>query len=336
MSQTTILHTGCKANIYLDILGRRDDGYHELRTLFLPLPKPHDTLTIKVGSAGTGLAGTGLRLKCLGRKIDTEDNILLRAYKAFTACNKTSPDLEVCLIKRVPIGAGLGGGSSNAAAFLIFLNQLSVPSPLSDKQLHALAASIGADVPFFLYNRPAWAEGIGDILHPADISLAGLSVAVACPDIQVSTAWAYQAWDKTQPATPVNPKPGLLTALGLKDIVNVCPNLFFYNCFERVVFSAYPHLRNIKENLLIHGAAGVALSGSGASIVAVFRNPESLESASHWMRRIGLDHYKRSFEKTARSSTLGRRQAVRHGSLESAFGGSNPPAPAIINRQLKD
>lgn len=292
MSRTTILHTGCKANIYLDILGRRNDGYHELRTLFLPLPEPHDTLTIKAGPAGTGI-----QLQCLGRKIDTEDNILLRAYKAFTACNKTSPDLEVCLTKRIPLGAGLGGGSSNAAAFLIFLNQFSAPTPLNDKQLHALASTIGADVPFFLYNRPAWAEGIGDVLHPADVSLAGLSIAVACPDTQVSTAWAYQAWDKTQAARPGEVKSGLLTALALQDIVTACPNLFFYNCFERVVFSAYPHLRNIKENLLIHGAAGVVLSGSGASIIAIFRDPGSLKSASHWMRRIGLDHYKHSFEK---------------------------------------
>jgi 4-diphosphocytidyl-2-C-methyl-D-erythritol kinase len=287
---STTLHSGCKVNIFLEIRELRNDGYHNLRTLFFPLPEPHDTMVITAGQQGASLS-----LTCLGRKIDNDDNILLRAYKLFSQRTGLTPDLEIRLTKRIPIGAGLGGGSSNAAAFLLFLNRLATAISLNDVDLHSLAATVGADVPFFLTNRPAWAEGIGDILRPADISLAGFYSVLVCPEIQISTAWAYRAWDETQ--TILSPRrPSQLTACGLQDILTTCPNAFFYNSFEQVVFPAYPHLRKIKERLLEHGAAGAVLSGSGASIIAIFRDPRDQERASRWIKQANLDHYKHSFE----------------------------------------
>jgi len=290
MHPPTTLHPGCKVNIYLDIRGRQTDGLHQLLTLFLPLPEPHDTLIISPGPAGTGF-----RLTCRGHVLDETDNILLRVYKAFSQCTKTALDLDVQLTKKIPVGAGLGGGSSDAAAFLKYLNSLSQPSALSEKSLLAVASAIGADVPFLLSNQPAWAENIGDVLHPAAISLAGLHSVVVCPDIRISTAWAYQAWDKALSAKSVAPQAGLLTDFKLKDIFSFWPYLFFSNAFEHVVFPTHPHLRDIKENLLACGAAGVVLSGSGASLFAIFRNPRHMEKATHWMSRIGLDHYKHSW-----------------------------------------
>lgn len=284
------LHPGCKINIFLEIREVRSDGYHNLRTLFFPLPEPRDTMVISAGQRGTSLS-----LTCLGHKIDSNNNILLRAYKLFSQRTGFAPDLEVRLTKRIPIGAGLGGGSSNAAAFLLFLNRLAASMSLNDVDLHSLAATVGADVPFFLTNRPTWAEGIGDVLRPADISLTGFHSVLVCPEIQISTAWAYRAWDETQTIMSSR-QPGQLTACGLQDILIACPNAFFYNSFEQVVFPAYPHLRNIKERLLEHGAAGAGLSGSGASIIAIFRNPLDQERALRWIRQANLDHYKSSFE----------------------------------------
>lgn len=291
MLSATILQPGCKVNIYLDIRGQRDDGRHDLLTLFLPLPEPHDTITIRPGPAGTGLS-----LACRGEQIDAHENILARAYRAFSECTTTALDLEVQLTKRIPAGAGLGGGSSDAATFLRFLNQSVRPSPMDERGLHALAATIGADVPFFLYNQPAWGEGIGDVLHPADIPLGGLHSIVVCPDTRISTAWAYQAWDNARAGLLVQAAAGLLTALELKDIQKTWPNVFFANTFEHVIFPAYPYLRNIKENLLACGASGAVLSGSGASLFAIFRDPRHMESASQWMGQAGLTHYKHSWQ----------------------------------------
>jgi len=283
------LHSSCKVNIFLEIRELRSDGYHNLRTFLVPLPEPYDTMIINAGQQGTGLS-----LTCLDRKIDNNDNILLRAYKLFSRRTGFAPDLEVRLTKRIPIGAGLGGGSSNAAAFLLFLHRLDPAISLGDTELRNLAATVGADVPFFLNNQPAWAEGIGDVLRPADISLTGFHSILVCPKIQVSTAWAYRTWDETRASLSFT-RPGQLTACELQDRIIYCPNAFFYNSFEQVVFPAYPHLRNIKERLLEHGAAGAVLSGSGASIIAIFRDLQDQQRALRWIKQAKLDHYKHSF-----------------------------------------
>lgn len=286
---STTLHSGCKINIFLEIRESRGDGYHNLRSLFFPLPEPHDTMVISAGQQGTGLS-----LACLGRKIDNNDNILRRAYDLFSRRTGFAPDIEVELTKRIPIGAGLGGGSSNAAAFLLFLNRLAPAMSLNDVALHRLAATVGADVPFFLTNRPAWAEGIGDVLRPADVSLAGFHSILVCPETQISTAWAYRAWDEKRTILP-SWQSAQLTAQALQDIFTACPNAFFYNSFEQVVFPVYPHLRNIKERLLELGAAGAVLSGSGASIIAIFRDPRDQQHALRWIKQAKLDHYKHFF-----------------------------------------
>lgn len=276
------LHPGCKVNIYLDILGRRENGYHDLLTLFLPLSTPQDDLTVE-----GGMPGSGLRIDCTGREIGPGENILHRAYGTFCRRTDTAPDLHVRLEKRIPMGAGLGGGSSNAAALLLYMNRHCLPAPLGESELLQLAAAVGADVPFFLLNRPAWAQGIGDVLYPAEVSLEGCSLVLVCPDLRISTAWAYEAWDQAADSR--------LTGQESKDIFTDWPNVLFYNCFERVVFPAFPSLREIKERLLGFGASAAVLSGSGSSILAVFREPRSLESALGWMDHDGLEHYSHSF-----------------------------------------
>ncbi|WP_031387485.1 4-(cytidine 5'-diphospho)-2-C-methyl-D-erythritol kinase [Desulfonatronum thiodismutans] len=280
----TRLLAGCKVNIFLEILGLRDDGYHDLATLFLPLPTPHDILTVTQGAPGTGLT-----LTCSEDAVPHEENILARCYEHFGGTTGFRPDVNVHLQKEIPMGAGLGGGSSDAAAFLRYLNNAAGAFRLNDADLISLAGDLGADVPFFLFNRPAWATGRGDRLTPIRLPLDGLTVVLACPRVHISTAWAYKAWDetcvgKTPPSFPLTPQiaPDMFPAL---------PISVFHNSFELPVFTTHPQLRLVKEALLSCGASGAVMSGSGASLFAVFRAPAQAEKAAGRVREWDIPTY---------------------------------------------
>lgn len=283
-SLPTRLLAGCKVNIFLDILGLRDDGYHDLATLFLPLPTPRDVLTVTPGAPGTGLT-----LTCSADGVSHEENILAKCYEHFGSAAGFRPDMNVHLQKDIPMGAGLGGGSSDAATFLKYLNDEAGAYRLHDADLISLAGDLGADVPFFLLNRPAWATGRGDRLTPIHLPLNGLTVVLACPRIHVSTAWAYKAWDetclkKTSPPFPLTPQiaPDMFPAL---------PISVFHNSFELPVFATHPQLRLVKETLLSWGASGAVMSGSGASLFAVFRETTQAEKAAGRVREWDIPTY---------------------------------------------
>lgn len=284
---STTLCAGSKVNLYLDILNRREDGYHDLLSVFLPLAVPSDTLIITPAPPGAGV-----RLTCRGRELDSRENILHRAAEAFMRRVQGAVDLDVQLIKRIPVGAGLGGGSSDAAAFLKHLNATS-NVPLHAAELRDLATEVGGDVPFFLDNKAAVVQGIGDILRPVRIPLAGLHGLLACPAVHVSTSWAYHAWDRACSRGPE--KHGLLTGQKNQDNFSSLPNVFFFNAFENVVFSAFPSLRLIKEKLLAFGAAGAVLSGSGASIFALFRDALQVQQSASWLESNGISYYIQDF-----------------------------------------
>ncbi|MDE7065926.1 MAG: 4-(cytidine 5'-diphospho)-2-C-methyl-D-erythritol kinase, partial [Desulfovibrionaceae bacterium] len=181
------LHAGCKINLGLHITGVRADGYHELDSLFYPLPEPHDTLHIRENAV------PGLTLECSRTDIDPRRNTVTRAYAAFSAATDFSPALQVVLEKGIPQGAGLGGGSADAGALLRALNAWA-PVPLREAELVNVAAAVGADVPFFLYNRPCRVRGIGERMTPCEPDLSGLHLLLLCPDVHISTPWAYAAW----------------------------------------------------------------------------------------------------------------------------------------------
>jgi 4-diphosphocytidyl-2-C-methyl-D-erythritol kinase len=280
----TRLLAGCKVNIFLEILGLRDDGYHDLATLFLPLPTPRDLLTVTKDAPGTGLT-----LTCSENAVTHEENILARCYEYFGRATGFRPDVNVHLQKGIPMGAGLGGGSSDAAAFLKYLNDGAGTFRLNDTNLISMAGDLGADVPFFLLNRPAWATGRGDRLTPVRLSLDGLTMVLACPRVHVSTAWAYKAWDKTcsEKTSPSFP----LTLQIAPDMFPALPISVFHNSFELPVFSMHPQLRIVKETLLSCGASGAVMSGSGASLFAVFRTPVQAEKAADRVREWDIPTY---------------------------------------------
>ncbi len=277
-----------KINLSLAILGRRADGYHDLESLFVPVAGLCDTLEVSPGPAGSGCLVSPELPGC-----PPEKHLVFRAWRAYKQATGFAPDISVRLTKRIPTGAGLGGGSSDAATLLCWLQTQAKDSALPKAELVRLAAGLGADVPFFLQPGPAWARGIGDELTPVELDLAGLTLLLVLPDVQVSTAWAYTAWDEDA-ADPRSKAPegdgtrGLTTTAPThKRRVSLSP-VVVQNDFEAVVFPAHPGLRVLKERLLELGAAAAAMSGSGAGLFGLFRERRLALAAAEVLRTKGL------------------------------------------------
>lgn len=272
----SVVVAGCKVNLGLRITGVRPNGYHELDSLFWPLPRPCDRLHIS--ETGT----SGIVVHCDTPGIDLGRNTLTTAYAALAERVPNLPGLEVQLIKGIPAGAGLGGGSSDAAALLQWLNKR-LPAPLGDEELAAIALKVGADTPFFLKNTPCRVKGIGEIIEPCALDeLAGMHLVLVCPDIHASTPQAYADYDAATQAANAIPGQNCLTKPESKAngtfLSGVRIALDLHNDLEAVVFSRHPQLAEIKANLLRLGACAVAMSGSGSSIVALFARESHVES----------------------------------------------------------
>jgi len=281
---TITLAAGCKVNLHLRLTGRLDNGYHTLESLFVPLPEPTDTLTLAFGPQGGPFS-----LTCSDPALEGEANTVARAWRAFCAATGLAPALAVRLDKGVPTGAGLGGGSADAALVLRELNARAGARALGPAALARLGASIGADVPFFLGRGPAWAEGVGDALTPVGLALAGLTLVVLCPPVHVSTAWAYGAWDAANPGGPgLRDSCHSLTWAPERFKSSPCSLPPLYNSFEAVVFPAYPNLRRYKEKLLQDGACGAVMSGSGASLLGLFRDNLQAENCARGFREASV------------------------------------------------
>ncbi len=284
MSKTYSIKSGCKINLYLKILNRRRDGYHNLDSLFYPLPWPKDYIDISLGSV------PGISLRACPKSMENSSNILLRAYELFAAATGFRPGLKAYLNKNIPVGAGLGGGSSNAASFLLFLNNLNRSTALKREKLMELASKLGADVPFFIYNRPARVTGKGEIVSPVHIDLQGMHVLIICPGISIGTAWAYQAHDHyVKDSCP--PDDSILTTGTLRDNKSPIERITLSNSFEKTVFAEYPRLGSIKTQMLQAGASGCVLSGSGSSLCAFFRERDHLSRACNTLDLQNVSFY---------------------------------------------
>jgi 4-diphosphocytidyl-2-C-methyl-D-erythritol kinase len=282
---TTRLIAPCKINLYLRIGARRADGYHDIRTLFYPLSEPCDELII----SETG--GGGLVLTCSDPALEGGDNLVARAWRVFGERTGFAPDLAVHLAKRTPHGMGLGGGSSDGAAMLRYLNGRAGKLALTAAGLSGLAAGLGADVPFFLLGVPALGEGIGERLTPVACDLSDFSLVLVCPGVSVSTAWAYGAFDKLAASSGKVPA-NSLTNLFIRSMqTDSGTRLVIANDFEPAVFHGFAVLRRIKEQLLRSGAAAAALSGSGAGLFGLFRDRTRALEAVDALRGQGLSVY---------------------------------------------
>jgi len=269
-----IVRVGGKINLFLFITGRRENGYHELSTLFTRLPEPVDTLIFRPAERETGI-----RVSCATPGIDLEKNTLTKAYALYAQAAGFAPAVDVELIKGIPHGAGLGGGSADGAEVLAWL-QRGNPAPMGQKELDALAAKVGADVPFFLHQGSCLAEGIGDELTSAAAGLDGWYGLLLCPQVHVNTAWAYAAWDAENTSFFLTEK-----KKADKNNRSSCQSLYGLNDFESVVFAANPVLVELKNQLIQQGANIAGMSGSGSSLFGLFQDRENAVRAAEFFRQ---------------------------------------------------
>lgn len=244
-----------KINIGLIIKDKLASGYHTIETILAPI-NLFDTIIIK--RISNGLKFTTDRVKHLPFG---SNNLVVKAAELFFQEAKIKPCVDIYLEKRIPIGAGLGGGSSDAGAILLGLNQL-FQNPLGAKTLYKLACQIGMDVPFFLYRTPCYATGRGEILKP--IKIPKFNVALYIPDYFISTRWAYQQIDEMG-LTESNFSLKILSKkLSQKNWQEI--SKYTVNTFEKVLFPKYSDLLIMKTRLLFCGAKVVSLTGTGSAI----------------------------------------------------------------------
>ena len=267
----------CKINLGLHVVRRRDDGYHDIESLFLPIPLSDELEIVKADNFT--FQQDGIILDC-----NMDDNVVLRAYRMLRESYGNSvSNVSIRLKKNIPFGAGLGGGSSDAAFTLKMLNDLfNLDISLAD--LRAMASRIGADCTFFIDNKPSFVSGIGDKLSPLDFNpIDGFRLILVKPSEAVSTADAYRGITTRQQSGIVAPMP--LTEAVKQPIKDW--HRLVVNDFEATVFKTHPRLKAIKESLYDAGALYAAMSGSGATIFGLFASDSNMEHIAETFRNHG-------------------------------------------------
>ena len=276
----------CKVNLLLNILGKRPDGFHELETVMYPL-RLSDRLTLSRN-------GEGIHLTCTEPSLPTDSgNLAFRAAAAFLAAIHSHEGVRLRLEKRIPLAAGLGGGSANAATALLALNEL-FGTPLGPGELQTLAATLGSDVPFFLQSGPALASGRGERIQPLAFfpALRGACFLLVHPGFGISTAWAYQQLPRFPEALQGRPgraaelvrqlEAGNLAALGSS----------LYNSLEAPALCKYPLLELFQQFFRQQGALATLMSGSGSTTFALVESAGAAEDlAQKFKTRFGETYW---------------------------------------------
>ncbi len=272
--ETFRIEAPAKLNLRLKITGKRPDGYHELVSIMVPVSLLDWIEIRKKQALGIDLSVSGIPLPL------DESNLATRAAQSFFRATGFQEGLSVRIAKNVPVAAGLGGGSSDAAATLLLLNEI-YSTPLSEGDLRSLALELGADVPFFLLCRPCLASGIGEILEPLE-RWPELWYVIVRPRLPVSTAWAFQNFRMklTREEHPFIKKQLRLDSFSVSQILE--------NDLESVTSEKFPIIRTIKNLLVQNGAEGALMSGSGASVFGVFGSLEEAESAKVHLTPLNL------------------------------------------------
>ena len=250
-----IIKAHCKINIGLRVVRRREDGYHDLQTIMFPVRELYDVVTIEP------LEGNDIEFEGLGIVVDcpVEKNLVVRAARLMQQRYSTR-GVRITLDKRVPFGAGLGGGSADATAVICAMNEI-FELGLDQPTLVSIAAELGSDTPFFVYSEPQYCTGRGEIMEPVNVDLQGKWLVVAKPEEGVSTAEAY---DGVRPAVPES---------DLCELVKM-PLESWQECvvndFEAHILVSHPRIAEIKQSLIDSGATYAAMSGSGSAVFAIF------------------------------------------------------------------
>ncbi|MCX6983224.1 MAG: 4-(cytidine 5'-diphospho)-2-C-methyl-D-erythritol kinase [Lentisphaerae bacterium] len=253
-----------KTNIYLRVIRKRIDGYHEIETIFLPLKNPADTVTLTDSKDGK------LSVTCSLPSLSGTDNLCHKAATAFAKSAKIRSSWKIHIRKNIPVAAGLGGGSSDAAAGLKLLHK-KYPQMISETEIINLASKIGADVPFFLNPVPSLATGIGEKLKPLDMKCE-IPFVIVFPKFPVSAKWAYQ--NRIRTGNKI--KSGqMISALKQNDLRKI--SSLIRNDLAPALWKKFPILCILRDALLKSGALGVEVSGSGSSLFAIAKSAKSAE-----------------------------------------------------------
>ena len=256
-----ILRANCKINLGLDILRRREDGFHDLETVMIPVSELYDVVEIERVEGDSIFEQKGLVVDC-----DAEQNLCMKALRLMQQLYGIG-EVKISLDKRVPFGAGLGGGSSDATSVILALNEL-YNLGLSEERLVEIAAMIGSDTAFFVRNTPQLCTGRGEKMVPVELPLQGKYLVVAKPNEGVSTKEAYSG------VKPAIPQVRLVDALQrpIEEWQGVVKN-----DFEPHIFEAHPAIAELKKTMLDAGAIYASMSGSGSAVFGIFDEAVALE-----------------------------------------------------------
>lgn len=247
----------CKINIGLRIIEKRPDGFHNLETIFYPVgwKDAVEIISNPAGSPAVSWSQSGIAIPG-----EAQDNLCIKAYRLLQADFPGIPPVHMHLLKSIPMGAGLGGGSADASSVLQLLDT-KYNLQLSDKRLLEYALKLGSDCPFFIINKPCYATGRGEMLEEIALDLSEYKILLVNPGIHINTGWAFSKLEPQKPATSL---PGLVS------LPIHTWQQHILNDFEKPVTEAHPELAEIKEALLNNGAVYAAMSGSGSSFYGIF------------------------------------------------------------------
>ena len=268
-----ILFPNAKINLGLCVTGRRPDGYHDLDTIFYPIPLCDSLEVVPIANQQVG--SVDIQLHLLGAEIagDLNDNLVVRAYRLLKGEFPDLPSVEVWLYKNIPSGAGLGGGSSDATFMLLLLNKMFALG-LTEERLEALSSTLGADCPFFVRNVPVRATGTGNIFSPVSVDLSGFRIVIVKPPVFISTREAFCHIDDRISNKATSLQADMDRLQRSDSFISELANLS--NDFEQSVFPLHPELQIIKETLYRSGAVYASMSGSGSAFYGLFADDTPL------------------------------------------------------------
>ena len=271
MNKQVEIPSPAKVNLFLEVCGRRPDGYHTIHTLMCCITLA-DSIRLRFDQAAISIACSHPAVP------EDETNLAVRAARLFFAHTGLGEGIHIDLEKNIPVGAGLGGGSSNAAAVLNALNGY-YGHPVVPKDLQAMALSLGADVPFFILGKPAVATGIGEILTPCD-HIKSLPILLIYPRVAVSTAEVYKNLNLTlTKKEKINTK----NVFELKWDKNTATRLF--NDLEKTAAEICPEIQEAKASLLRHNACAALMTGSGSAVFGLYKNTQHARDAFNAISR---------------------------------------------------
>jgi 4-diphosphocytidyl-2-C-methyl-D-erythritol kinase len=271
-----IVFPNCKINLGLNVLRKRSDGFHELETVFFPLPM-YDILEIVLLKRLTGKPGVPFSISGLAIEGEHNSNLCIKALRLLKKKIPQMPSVQMHLHKVIPAGAGLGGGSSNAAFTLKVLNEICALK-LSTAQLLKYAVQLGSDCPFFIINKSCFSRGRGELLEEIDLNLSSYKFIVANPGIHIDTGDMFR---EIKPELP---------EISLKEIIAKPVEKWKYemkNDFEKIIFPQYPEIAQIKDELYKAGAVYASMSGSGSTVYGIFLKEQkpAISFPSHYFVR---------------------------------------------------